>query len=297
MNRADNVTWLQIFSDLMKHGKELAPRGLRIREIENYQVRFNPLMAFCGLDRRNLSLKYFVAEMAWYFTGDPDDRRIEHYSGLWEKIANDSSPRWNSNYGQYFLQEGQLHYVLSTLSADKDSRQAVVVLNRPNVMMGTSKDKICTNTVSFRIRQDRLNMTVHMRSNDAVYGLGYDAPAFGLFYEMLLVKLREKYPDLQVGEYAHCADSFHIYEKHFNMAYDIMDRPEGVDVILPEIASSANADNLMDTLPWVETKLRLRPQHFMFTSTNPIVETLKGWLTDEDHSNIAAIRRAMLRAS
>jgi hypothetical protein len=69
-------------------------------------------------------------------------------------------------------------------------------------------------------------MTVHMRSQDAIFGMGNDAPCFSMIHEMVFVKLSAFYPELEYGNYTHFADSFHVYERHFDIVTDIT----GVDL-------------------------------------------------------------------
>lgn len=65
-------------------------------------------------------------------------------------------------------------------------------------------------------------MIVNMRSNDVIRGFSIDVVMFSFIYEMLYVKLKETYPNLQIGFYQHNADSFHIYELHYKMIESIL---------------------------------------------------------------------------
>ena len=65
-----------------------------------------------------------------------------------------------------------------------------------------------------------------MRSQDAIFGMGNDAPVFSFFQEMIYITLKSFYPTLEMGEYFHFADSFHIYEKHFKMIEKILKNSE-----------------------------------------------------------------------
>lgn len=221
MMRNGKEVWLSIFNALKKNGRLLSPRGQKTIEIEDFCVEFDPLRdTFCTFTERNLSLRYLAGEFAWYLGGDRNDLRIEEYSSFWKQLKNDTSKgdaAYNSNYGHYFFKEGQYGNAVWSLKTDKDSRQACIMINRREVLMSDSKDKLCTNAVMFRIRDNKLNMTVQMRSNDVIFGLGIDAVMFGWIYEMMLCDLRQYYPDLQSGRYFHTAASFHIYERHFEM--------------------------------------------------------------------------------
>ena len=214
--------WLKIFKDL-NNAPESSPRGQKVKELIGYSIKLHPIRdRFCSFAERNLNFKYLAGEFAWYLNGDRDDLSIIEYSKFWDKIKNESSPRFNSNYGYYIFKEDQFYYVLNTLKEDKDSRQAVIIINNKNVMMSDSLDKICTYSISFNIRKNKLNMIVNMRSNDVIRGFSIDVVMFSFIYEMLYVKLKETYPNLQIGFYQHNADSFHIYELHYKMIESIL---------------------------------------------------------------------------
>lgn len=252
------AAWKRIFHDLQTKGLMLSPRGQKTLEIENYTVELDPLRdRFCSFDARNFSMKYLAGEFAWYLSGDRDDRRIEHYSSFWGTMRNEEPPFYNSNYGHYFFTEGQLDYCFATLIGDKDSRQACVNINRREVSMSSSKDKLCTNAVMFRIRDNKLNMTVQMRSNDVIFGLGYDAPMFCFIYEMLYVRLRDVYPDLEIGRYFHTSGSFHIYERHFEMMEQILSGSPYTAHNFPRLQSADESWSVQWYLPNFEEIARL----------------------------------------
>lgn len=251
--------WLRIFDDLRKHGRLVAPRGEATIEIEDYQVSFDPIRdRFCSFAERKLSLRYLAGELAWYLRGDRDDLSITRYSSFWKRILNDGSPKLNSNYGHALFKQGQYAFARDQLIRDRDTRQACIVINSPHVTMSDSRDKICTNAIMFRIRDNKLNMSVQMRSNDVIYGLGYDAPIFGIIYELMLVDLRRVYPTLEVGRYIHSAASFHIYKRHwpimdavlanYGANYEILD--------VPEIGSAAEIKEIIVRYPAIEKNIR-----------------------------------------
>jgi len=223
MESAYKDLWFNIYQDLKSHGKLYSPRDMKTLEIENYQFTGNPRYRVCNFEERKMSLPYLVKELQWYLKGDLNDTEILKASKFWGTIQNITHPFWNSNYGYYIFKEGQFDYCFNQLMEDKDTRQACIVINRPQVMMSDTKDKICTYAISFRIRNNKLNMSVSMRSNDFILGTQIDYFQFSVIQEMLFVMLRElKYYDLELGTYTHKADSFHIYERHFAQMEEIL---------------------------------------------------------------------------
>jgi len=143
----------------------------------------------------------------------------------------------NSNYGQYIFGDcKQFDNVIDTLKEDKDSRRASIVILSKEHLLSVTNDVPCTYSINFRIRKNKLNMTVRMRSQDAIYGIGNDAPTFSFIHEMMWNALKEFYLELEYGMYHHSADSFHVYERHFKMLDKIVLNDKYEDVECPEIS-------------------------------------------------------------
>lgn len=210
----------KVFSDIQSKGKLVSPRGQKVLEIENYNYVLPPYVRFCSFEARKLKLDYIKKEFLWYLKGDRFDLSIAEQASMWKTLINKDGGI-NSNYGQYifFPLKGpnQFDKVVESLTNDKDSRRAsIVILNKDHILSETN-DLPCTYAMNFRIRDDKLNMTVRMRSQDMVFGMGNDAPTFSFTHEMVYVMLKEVYPELQLGNYYHSVDSAHVYERHFEM--------------------------------------------------------------------------------
>ena len=231
-------------------GNELKPRGQLIREVEDAIVDIDMNHPICtSFIARNMSLKYACNEFLWYLRGDIYDRSIEDHASMWPKLIQPEG-FYYSNYGAYmFDKDSGFDWVCNSLSNDIDSRQAAIpFLNSAHCFKG-NKDMVCTYSLSFRIRNEKLNMSVNMRSNDAVFGFTNDSFCFAMFYEMVYARLCSAYPFLQRGTYCHKVDSLHIYERHFKMVERIVE--EGVaayvPIHIPPIATQGEAMTLRHT--------------------------------------------------
>ena len=148
----------------------------------------------------------------------------------WKEIANPDGTV-NSAYGyiiwaiqscrnRLFSSESYTpwQWAMKTLKADKDSRQAIILLNDRSNFWDGNKDLPCTTDIHFLIRENQLHMFVDMRSNDIVWGLAYDLAFFAHVMQKAHRELRNAYPDLKLGQYTHYSHSMHIYERHYNLA-------------------------------------------------------------------------------
>ena len=111
----------------------------------------------------------------------------------------------------------QLKFVIADLQRSPDSRRAVINI-RDNSVDPFISHPACLQNMQFLIRDGKLHMKILMRSNDAVEATFMNAFAF--------IMLQKKVADalgLSVGSYTHRANSFHCYEKDFELLEQYMD--------------------------------------------------------------------------
>lgn len=241
----EEKTFIEIFRELKHKGKIVFPRGQKVLEIQDFHYDFQPYVRFMNFKERKLNIPYIKKEFLWYLKGDKFDTSIANEASLWKTCINEDGSI-NSNYGQYIFRNGQFDKAMKCLVDDKDSRRAsMVILNENHLFMKTN-DICCTYSINFRIRENTLNMSVLMRSQDAIYGLGSDLPCFSFIHEMMFNSLKEKYPNLILGNYHHYANSFHVYEKHFEMFNKITSgESEFASVDCPQISGKDEVDFLI----------------------------------------------------
>lgn len=213
-----------IIEDIMAEGQLSQPRDMKVRELTVDQRMFDPRYTVANFENRKFNYKYFAGELAWYLMKDRDIDYISQFSGFWKNITNPGTNEINSNYGSLIFNE-QLEWVIDSLKADKNTRQAIAFLNQPKFQFEGNKDFVCTMYLNFFIRNNELHMKVQMRSNDIFYGLTFDAPFFSFVYQHVLAELQNTYRELGYGIYYHCADNIHFYERHFELADKILAEP------------------------------------------------------------------------
>lgn len=143
---------------------------------------------------------------------------------IWKQVATPDG-RINSNYGWMIFSKdngSQYDNVLKELEERPDSRRAEMIYTRPSMHYDYDRDGmsdfVCTDAVSFFIRDERLHCHVKMRSNDSVFGYRNDR----VWHDWVLTKLSE---DLGVvpGDIYWTASSLHVYERHFKLIDDYID--------------------------------------------------------------------------
>lgn len=204
---------------------ECSPRGLKIKECTNAVLELtNPYSNLFKCSDKSLTMPtaYTKKEIALYLSGTASAETFSKATPFWSKIAN-SDGTINSAYGNLIfnpsLADGrsQFDWAYDSLVADKDSRQAIMRFNNTSHQYNGVKDFPCTFVGVFHIREDKLNLTISMRSNDIVKGLIHDLPSFTLFQHLMLLKLKSVYPELEMGTYTHIDSSLHVYETEFDL--------------------------------------------------------------------------------
>jgi len=200
---------------------ENSPRGLKIKEVTNMEITLtDPTSNLFYNPHRSPKLRYLYPELLWYFSGRNDLKFISRYSKFWNRIANEDGTV-NSAYGYLlFNQKNKYAYTEyqwahESLAKDKDTRQALLRFNKPEHSYLSNKDFVCTLNGLFNIRNNALNFTTTMRSQDVWFGIIYDVPFYTLLMQQMFNHLIKIYPDLQLGTYTHYILSEHIYEKDF----------------------------------------------------------------------------------
>ena len=214
-------TFINIINHIEAEGSESQPRDLKVKESIMSSFMVDPKQPIANFENRKFNWKYLAGEFAWYLNQDRDVDFIGYFSKFWAQLTNPGTNEINSNYGSLVFNKEQFGWVVDSLVADKNSRQAIMFFNQPKFQFEGNKDFVCTMYANFFIRDNKLNMKIQMRSNDIFYGLTFDAPFFSFLQQSVYLKLKETYPDLELGMYYHYADNLHFYERHFDLASEI----------------------------------------------------------------------------
>lgn len=244
----DNPTqlYLESLQSIIEFGEEFAPRGKKIKEIRPAIFEFsNPLNRVTFMRGRDINPFFQLAESFWILSGRADVEWIKPYNSNISQFSDDgvffNAPygerlrTWNtSKYNDFIFNPiDQLQDVILKLAKDRDSRQAVAVIYNPifdnsNYSLNGGKDVPCNLVLLFKIRKDKLQLTLLNRSNDIHWGLfGANLAQFSTIQEFVATSL-----EVEVGTYTHITDSLHYYVEDygFGITNDILKAQEGKEV-------------------------------------------------------------------
>ena len=166
-----------------------------------------------------LNEEYIKRELTWY---ESQSRFVKDIPGktpaIWEMVSSIYG-EINSNYGWCIWSEenhNQYNSALKELKKNPDSRRAIMVYTRPNIQTDYCRDGmsdfICTNTVQYFIRANKLITFVSMRSNDVVFGYRNDYAWQKHVTDKLAADL-----NVEAGEIIWNVGSLHVYSRHFDL--------------------------------------------------------------------------------
>ena len=105
----------------------------------------------------------------------------------------------------------QIDFIVSELKRNPSSRRAVMIIRDPSVDI-KNNDPACLQHIQYFIRNGKLDCQILFRSNDAC-----KATFMNAFALILLQKRIADILGIPVGTYTHRANSFHCYEKDFDL--------------------------------------------------------------------------------
>lgn len=236
---------------VLERGDVYAPRDMRVKELctPTTLILEDVHRPFMTSVVRRPNYRFGLMEACWILAASNDAVAISQFNSQMLKFSDDGRIMWGA-YGPRVM--GQLPHVIRSLQKDRDSRQAVVTTWRPMVpgiavdngeaaeaadagglmpnsgpSAGTaqwdhgswvSKDVPCTVAWHFQLRNDRLNLTVFMRSNDVWLGLPYDLLSFTTVQRVVAAIL-----GVEPGKYCHVVSNLHLYAPQWSDAELMLD--------------------------------------------------------------------------
>lgn len=227
---------------LVSNGIVNNARGTTSKELLDVAlVVEDPTKCIYSNQARGSQLKYIAAEFLWYYMGRNDVAFISKWAKFWETIQNPDGTA-NSAYGNLIFSEKNSHdltqyqWAIQSLMNDSNTRQAVLHFNKPQHQYFSNKDFVCTMYANLHIRNNKLYMSVFMRSNDAVWGTPTDVAFFCSLQMQIHSHLKQFYPELELGSYTHVANSYHVYDRHYDLTNTMLSH-EFVPMQLPPIVT------------------------------------------------------------
>lgn len=234
-----------------------SPRGQPI--LECFDAQFTILSPSSGPietkdPQRNETIRqYYAKELALYNSGTNKVDAYAEASKFWRQIANPDGTV-NSAYGHLIwfkkscgnptfenhtitargftgkipaaeLMRTPWEWAALCLLRDRDTRQAILRFSLPEHQWDGNKDQTCTMHGTFSIRDNKLSLSIVMRSCDLVKGLVYDLPWFCSLLPRMQQTLSENGCHVEIGMLRYFAHSLHIYQRDIDKVVKMLAGP------------------------------------------------------------------------
>ncbi len=216
-----NKIWLKLAKNIYNQGlhKNIieSRAGNTIEMLHTFFTINNPRDRWVINRFPTINPAFSIAEIVWIINGRNDSKFLNFWNSKLPAYAGKGNKYYGA-YGyrlKYNLGFDQLNSAYNTLKNNNYSRQVVLQIWDSRLDLPNSKGKprnpdIPCNIISMlKVRNNRLEWTQVLRSNDLFLGLPYNILQFTSLQEIIAGWL-----NIEVGSYNQLSDSLHLYTRN-----------------------------------------------------------------------------------
>ena len=215
--KSANEVWVKATNQLLNEKATLNGRSGEVYELLHTFISIDdPKQKWIYNRIPPMSLGFALAELVWIMNGEDDAKvinfwnpRLKKYAGNHESYYGAYGKRIRSHFGF-----DQMEKAYQTLQTIPESRQVVIQIYDTKTDFPTengkprNEDIPCNICSLLKIRNNKLEWSQIMRSNDVLLGLPYNFIQFTGLQEIIAGWL-----EIQLGTYNHYSDSLHLYQR------------------------------------------------------------------------------------
>ncbi len=231
------------YTDILENGVLISKskRGSNIEIIQFAATLLYPrARTSISLDRKLVQSKF--GEFAWYLSKKRNKEFILPYITAYDREENQNNKILGA-YGPKIFgtsqgRNSQYETVIEQIEKRGATKQAYIAISDSKDYKFRAEkfhSPPCTIGLHFYVRNEKLNLTVYMRSNDAYLGLPHDVFCFTMLQE--LVALRT---NTALGVYTHCVTSMHVYEPHLQKIKDYLNEGLHEPIEMPSMVDCSD---------------------------------------------------------
>ena len=153
---------------------------------------------------------FHFLEGLWMLSGANDVETVAFYVKRMETFSDDGETLWGA-YGhrwRSYFHKDQIKMIIEMLQTNPDDRRCVLQMWDANKdLKKQGRDIPCNTNIYFKIKRNKLFMTVCCRSNDIIWGAyGANAVHMSMLHEFIAGAV-----GAELGEYYQISDSYHAY--------------------------------------------------------------------------------------
>lgn len=201
--------------------------GTKIKALPNRVIGYSIGSTLPLINSRKMFPVTAFAELCWTLSGVRNLDWLQQHTKMWDDFANDNNEveaaygfRWRHMFGR-----DQLLTAIEALKKDPSDRQIFISAwdnGKDGLGNRWTSNVPCPTCFSMNIINNKLNLTLFLRSSDTIVGLPYDMLMYSLLAIVVTNELRLKYPELRPGSIAAILSHAHIYEAHYDIAQNLI---------------------------------------------------------------------------
>ena len=201
--------------------------GTKIKALPNRVIGYSIGSTLPLINSRKMFPATAFAELCWTLSGVRNLDWLQQHTKMWDDFANANNEveaaygfRWRHMFGR-----DQLLTAIEALKKDPSDRQIFISAwdnGKDGLGNRWTSNVPCPTCFSMNIINNKLNLTLFLRSSDTIVGLPYDMLMYSLLAIVVTNELRLKYPELKPGSIAAILSHAHIYEAHYDIAQNLI---------------------------------------------------------------------------
>ncbi|MBY7649579.1 MAG: thymidylate synthase [Candidatus Liberibacter europaeus] len=222
---------MQQYLDLLRHvvnsGSDRRDRtGIGTRSTFGYQMRFDLSKGFPLLTTKKVHLRSIIYELLWFLRGECNiDYLKNHGISIWDEWADENGDlgpiygvQWRSWPDYCGNNIDQISCIINSLRTDPYSRRHIVSAWNVALLNEMSLPP-CHCLFQFYVDKGKLSCQLYQRSGDVFLGIPFNIASYSLLTMMLASVI-----GFQYGEFIHTLGDVHLYNNHFDQAYEQLSR-------------------------------------------------------------------------
>lgn len=179
------------------------------------------------------------AELCWTLSGVRKLDWLQKHTKMWDDFANENNEveaaygyRWRHMFGRDQLLDG-----INALKKDPSDRQIFISAwdnGKDGLGNHWTSNVPCPTSFCVNIINNKVNMTVFLRSSDTIVGLPYDMLMYSLLLIAITNELRHTNPKLSLGRIDAMLSHAHIYAAHYDIAEELIKNAQAIGSAQPE---------------------------------------------------------------
>lgn len=244
-----NEAYNNVLYDILVFGDRTSPRGRETKELLGYSFTItNPRDRLVFSENRKLNLFFCIGNFLWVMSKSNKLDYIKYYNPRGVNFSHDGEILPGAYGKRIFDIDGvnQYEQCIKELKIDPDSRRAIISIHLPQHDWRGYLDTPCTSDFQLFIRNGKLHMINHMRSQSAAMVMPYDIFLMTMIQEYMALEL-----GVELGYYQHICNSIHYFREEEEFVEKIIEE-KTTSIEMPKM------DNITDLKEVLKLERELR---------------------------------------